>query len=1373
MIDPAIQRRRITRLLIVAAVLVFLCGGFFALYQLNRNEQVGISDEQVLEQARQAFETQDYEAVLDLLESRTGNTTISAIQSDAELLQIYITARQEIPLFDLGHLARIVSPLTLLLDLKPDDLDSARLLVQTLLSLDREEEALESAQSFVKQHPTDTVLLRHLAEAQERTGSHEAALETLNLAIGIDPLHVPTYAQMLDLIESHDLPLASFVQQAEQVYKDHREDPQALMIRAMAYKVDGNGVQARAFFKQASELPPTRPSMTMMLMGLLDQEGMYAEATRYIMQHAEQGIQTPAGRMAIYRAFESGDDQAILDRLKDSTPDQANTDLLGMWVSAHQHTGTLDKAKPLLEALKQRDNEIAKTWVKLIEIDQLDNPNPALVIDAIVSVLQADDSPGAQAFALRHPYFMQRLGEAYVLALEPEAAYGAFAVAANNSDSWHRPHLSLAKTLLKLNQFNAAAIQANEANLRANSPESREWLVVTMAAAVDPSDEEAIGRLMAEASKLPAESSEAKRVLPSLVDTLVLAGRADEAKQRITESLSQSDTFDTETLESLLRRSLVHDLGLEQAIEEKIVELHGMTPGLALIKASLAASTGSYQQGLSILESAMPNPPTKPWQKVRADYLLNQNAPGAAESLIELAGQYPDDIRLQLAALTASEPASQSQVIDPLIDRLRSLAGESSINWRIQKARFSLNDSPDEKTLKSFIELLTEAQAYTPVHVGLRLLLARCYMMLGDDTSALQWTQAAKTISPQNHEAMLLNGMALHRLDRYQASRLDLIPVASSPEVEPQKRWQACIMLNEQGETTAVRNAILQMWTRGLANNQMLTILAQIYSSEGQFAKADEVCQVLINIPELETLRFVTNYYHQTNRPELAKQAVQAAVATGIDQADLMVLRAEDEAQRGQADTALKLIEDAANMQPDRASRWRDAARLALSLAKPNDAVRLANLGLAQVGSDPGLTSLTKQASLIQQIANDPTLIPMAVNILDLNEGHEQSIQALQIIRDQSSSEAVADALAKLAQSNPNIRYLSELACERMLQAGQVDKAFELARQTMGRFPKSANSARVATLAAYRLQDWQMLLSCAEAWAQRNPSDLSKADLMRAAAMNQLKRFTAATNTLKPYVQAESTIDDENQLLFDNYTTALVKSANPAEALGLLRPHLSTSRQARTLALKLAGLELQKAQTVATWIKEVSANSSSDAQERFPIMKSTFIAGQRLNDDELVRQAQQNLSVLMQTPGPLKLDLLYAKGQIAQHLGQYDQAEASYREVLASVPNNHLLLNNLALVLVERGEDAVNEAEQLAKQATTLVDNDPNLFDTLAIVYLRKGQLNKALAAIEKAIKLDQLSPAWRLTQADILEAMGDDQRATTIRERYAPKAQN
>jgi tetratricopeptide (TPR) repeat protein len=1362
------------RLSIVMGVLAVVLGGFFLLYQLNRDQNTGLTDEQRLAAATEAFEEQDYPQVLRQLEiplSQQANE--SALLENPEALRMYITAREAIRLPNRGHLTRIIAPLNALIKLDEDDLDARHQLLDTLLTLERNNEALALAERLTQAWPEDASFFRQLAEAQTRQSLISEAIASLQRSIEIEPLDVPTHVRLFDLLREQQGDLDAFVERAEQLHTDHRDDPRAKMILAVAFEAQGDGVQAGALLKQASELKPTSQSLVPLLVNWLDRLGLYADATRYVLDAAEPGIESPAGRLAIYRAFEAGAHEDIVERLQDSDAKRSNSDLVGMWARAHFELGQIEQAQKLVTLLEQRDSTIANTWANLLTLDILGAPAPGSVIDTIVAVLVSEDTSTITAMTIRHPYFLQRLGEAYLEALEPEAAYAAFSVAAANTDSWALPHRALAQTLLQMQQPAAAMLHGRDAWARDQHPDSLKWQVLAMARAVRPDDDDAVDRVMQVADQLAEGSPQAGEVLPALIDLLIAAKRRDAANQRLVAALNVSDDFEQATLEALAEAAVRHGLDAEDATIAQVTSRHGVTPRLALIQALKAERNGAGGSGEALLIKSMPDPPTAQWQRAMAAYLNRTRSDEHGPYLMGLADANSDDIAMQVAAMLANPPEQHRDFFDRAIERLRLQAGDYSMNWRLQRARVNMQEPAVDEALEETKALLEEVLPLTPVHTDIRLVLSLCHLMLGEYDEAVAVAQQAKAIDDNNPQALLLHGKALHRLKRFQDARLDLLRLANSTSIDPDVRIEACFLLYDQGERSVVKQALVSMRTNDQIDQPGLLLLAKIHKSEGDLEKTDEIAQaLLLGDPSADAIRFVTRFYRETNRPELADRVIAGTDSSRLSASERLMLKAEDTALQGEKAEASRLIEEAIELDPEQPKVWTNAIRLALSISQPAEAVRFAQRAIAFLPEDQGLRSLVEHADLLSQTADDASTIPMAVAIFESDRFREAAVSALRITASETSPDQEAEALADLASRYEGFKHLNELAGDRLLSVNKDEGAFSLASEAMLRFPDSAALARVATLSAYRLNRWTVLLSSAEAWAERNPQDRFRADLMRAAAMNQLNRFTTSIQVLAPYVSAMRDSGDFDLLLFDLYTRALVLNGQAEGAWQLLEPYLATSAQARGVALRRVNTDLADRLIASRWFDAV-AKIDAESPDRFEQAKAAFISGQRLNDGSLIRRADRMLTEILSKPGPHGMDVYYAKGQIAQRLGRLDEATQAYRKVLAVNRDLPLVLNNLAVILKVNGGDDLIEAEQLSRRATELAPQDPNLIDTLALVLLAQGRHEEAQRTIDRAIRLDSSNPAWRLTKADIFEAMGEDDRAELLRDRYRPKEAN
>ena len=123
-------------------------------------------------------------------------------------------------------------------------------------------------------------------------------------------------------------------------------------------------------------------------------------------------------------------------------------------------------------------------------------------------------------------------------------------------------------------------------------------------------------------------------------------------------------------------------------------------------------------------------------------------------------------------------------------------------------------------------------------------------------------------------------------------------------------------------------------------------------------------------------------------------------------------------------------------------------------------------------------------------------------------------------------------------------------------------------------------------------------------------------------------------------------------------------------------------------------------------------------------------------------------------PGDPALEL--ARGMALTGLGRSADAEPAYRAVLRKEPRNAVARNNLAWLLLERG-DAPSLAEALAL-AQDVVQETPDSAaarDTLARIQLASNDGQAALANARKAVELAPLDANMRLTFAKALDGLG------------------
>ena len=91
-------------------------------------------------------------------------------------------------------------------------------------------------------------------------------------------------------------------------------------------------------------------------------------------------------------------------------------------------------------------------------------------------------------------------------------------------------------------------------------------------------------------------------------------------------------------------------------------------------------------------------------------------------------------------------------------------------------------------------------------------------------------------------------------------------------------------------------------------------------------------------------------------------------------------------------------------------------------------------------------------------------------------------------------------------------------------------------------------------------------------------------------------------------------------------------------------------------------------------------------------------------------------------------------GIIHEGAGEVGDAKVSYRKALDVKEDNVAAANNLAYILADANEN-IDEALELARTARARVTDDPNIMDTLGLVYYKKGLYESAISEFKDSLE--------------------------------------
>jgi Flp pilus assembly protein TadD len=106
--------------------------------------------------------------------------------------------------------------------------------------------------------------------------------------------------------------------------------------------------------------------------------------------------------------------------------------------------------------------------------------------------------------------------------------------------------------------------------------------------------------------------------------------------------------------------------------------------------------------------------------------------------------------------------------------------------------------------------------------------------------------------------------------------------------------------------------------------------------------------------------------------------------------------------------------------------------------------------------------------------------------------------------------------------------------------------------------------------------------------------------------------------------------------------------------------------------------------------------------------------------------------------------------------GELAAAEQAYRKLREIAPDNPVVLNNLAYILLERGQNA-GEALALAERANELQPRQAHILHTLGLAQFRTGELEEAARNLALALEIRPGDPTLMLDYGVLLVEKGEE----------------
>ena len=1337
--------------------ITILLGGFvgiLALIVVLALVRRGVEQRQALQlrdRGMAAYEAGDHTAAVAALDLYTQNNT-----DDAEALVAAADALMQLPDRDAYATGRAVDLLSRARRVEPRDPLTVDLSLQVARDVLEPTEAVQLVSEVLRANPGRTDALKVRAEKLGRLERFAEAAEDARAFLEQHPEDHEAQMLLLGLRRELGDSREDLVADAAVLQQTYPDDPGFHLVKWAAHSLADQPEEALAELREAAAAPAPSAEFAIELVLQLDRLGRYSEGTDYLATQLPDLTLSPMERQAAAaRFFEAARfDDALTLIAEAESPHGLLLDAIVAIARLEGEGPGSEQADAALAVLDAHPRTSGKLWSAVLRAFY----TPQRVASEVIKA-------GNQAIrqGLVHPYLLAMVGEAHAAAADHRTGLKFQAEAARLATAWAVPHIQAARSHLALSQWDQAEVSAIQAQIR--RPDLAEPPILrAIAIGSNPQTrrlgktDEALAYIRDLRERLPRE----ERLLRLHVQALAASGQRAAAREVAESALALDPPPSAKTLAVLAKLSDAFDLGVADQAEQLARGAYGDTPELALRDARALAEAGDVDGGLALLtKTGLPRPQQLQWDLTAAAYLEALDPPAAAEAYTRLSEEHSDSIRVQRQILRSDAARRDRALADQTIERIRTLAGEQSTEWRLERAKWLLAGDDAASQAGRAAELLNAALRTSPNDAEAYLLRAKAAELDGRIDAAVEDAQAAQQIQKDAWETVYELARLQVLAGNFNDAIIQLERVEENPQATPAALLGVARMYADLNESRRAIRLLENLRERGNLPEAEQLALIRLYARSGRTRDAEWQLDRVLRDPSPAALAYAAEFFAGRNQMERATRLLARLESVGADPVESARIRASF-AARFQPDEADAMLEAAARATPadplprvrlvsfrlyrDQLDAAFDAAREAAQAVADQDAERF--------------RMFLRFEEAIRATAMNAAALPLAATLVESPDAgvRDAAGRALALVQHHHVQGEPVDLLLRglegLIQEQPDFEPLRNLTVTELALAGDLAGAEALARQTAAANPRSITPARLATAMAAAQGRWPQALTNGRDWQRRVGRADLPADVAVAKAELQLDQAAEALATLAPHrplLERDPTLSPSGSYLL---AEALVRTGDLEAARDLLSPTLSRGPRWRQNWLRLGALYLT-GQEAVDWLAEGARALPRDADvnERFALAEAWWRLSFRLEEPGPTQQRARRLVADLIEAGTSDANTWYFHAVIEETTGgpqAVARAREAYERALELQPDHVNTLNNLAMMI--RDEDPAR-AVGLAEQAVDLRPDDPNLRDTLASAYLAAGRSEEALSAIRGARQLDATNPKWRAREAEVLKA--------------------
>lgn len=626
------------------------------------------------------------------------------------------------------------------------------------------------------------------------------------------------------------------------------------------------------------------------------------------------------------------------------------------------------------------------------------------------------------------------------------------------------------------------------------------------------------------------------------------------------------------------------------------------------------------------------------------------------------------------------------------------------------------------------LEYAEKALALAPENADAIALKAATLMRLGDEAGALELARKAKAIDAGSIEAIAVIVTARVRANDSEGALAEIDEALSRKQDAAVLHLLRLQILSNLGREDDLRDGyekLIAAYPDTVSFRQMYAN-ALLNWKEYEAARGQLTELVRIQPGKVEPIVDVVRVDYMMKGVEAAKQTFKDYVDAQPDNTELRFmfghfLRQERDLAGAEAVYASLADKKASEGQVMRARN--ELAGVRLLEGKKGEARAIIEEILAKDSGNPD--ALLKRAGLEIDARNyDVAIADLRTVLASKPDMVAAELLMASAFEGKGDVDFASSQFAQAVADSKKTGEISRLFAGFLMRHDNNPRAEQVLLDSLAAYPRDVETLKLLAALRLKLQDWRGAEEAARLIEAVNKEEpLAKRIL--GAALTGLEDYSGAIDALTAAHEAAPLAAQPLSTL----VSAFLKEGRAGDAEKLLADMIESNEgnyEAQVLLANVFGAQNRQSEKEQT-LREAIARAP-DRPEAVEALYRLLIASKRFEEAEAMLKARLDTS-----PDNDAFKVLYADLLIST--GRREDALDVYADILSRRPGDLLVSNNYASILLELRDDPETAAKAL-NVARAFEDSDnPYFLDTLGWAQFRNGDVDSAIATLEKTVK--------------------------------------